>query len=391
MIAITTCLFIHHGNSQQAINTRFGKGIQFMAHDSSFYNKFSVRFQTLYLGVQDFDSKQYNDVLLIRRFRLKFDGWVFSPKIVYKFELGQSNRDTGGGNRANFNNTARIILDAVVKWNFYRSWTIWFGQTKLPGNRERVISSQKLQTVDRSLANARYNLDRDLGIQLSHQSHVGRGVIREIFSIAMGEGRDIITNNLGGYAYTGRIEFLPMGEFQNKGDYFGSDLEREDAPKLAVGVTFDYNDGAARQRGQLGDFVEDSLGNQLNNSLSTVFVDAIFKYRGLSVLSEYHNKSAEENIFGYREGGEIRYTTGTGLVIQTGYLFGKNWELVGRYTTVKPDELDYSSVIDENEYTFGISRYIVGHNLKVQTDFSYRERQSRSDFFMFRFQMELAL
>lgn len=391
IISTILCLFLFDAQAQTGMKTTFGKGIQFIANDSSFYTKFGARFQTLYTGIQDLDSKQYDDILLVRRFRLKFDGWAFSPKLVYKLELGYSNRDTGGSERSNFNNTANIVLDAVVKWNFYRNWTVWFGQTKLPGNRERVISSQRLQTVDRSLVNSRYNIDRDKGVQLRHQSVLGRAITREIFSISMGEGRGVTTNNLGGYDYTGRLEFLPFGEFKSNGDYFGADLQREETPKLAMGVTLDYNDGATRQSGQLGLFLSDSLGNEINNSLTTLFVDAIFKYRGLSLQTEYANKSAEKNITGYSEDGKTKYTTGTGFVVQTGYLLKSNYEFVGRYTTMKPDEPDYSSVTDEDEYTLGISKYIVGHNLKVQTDFSYRERAARSDFFMFRFQVELSL
>ena len=36
-------------------------------------------------------------------------------------------------------------------WNFYENFELWAGQTKLPGNIERVISSGNLQQVDRSL------------------------------------------------------------------------------------------------------------------------------------------------------------------------------------------------------------------------------------------------
>jgi len=391
IIAASFFIFLSHTTAQNRLTSSFGKGIQYLANDSSFYTKFSVRFQTLYNGLYFPDSKRYEDVLLTRRFRLKFDGWAFSPRVVYKLELGQSNRDTGGGDSESFNNTSRIILDAVIKWNFYRNWTFWFGQTKLPGNRERLISSQKLQTVDRSMVNARYNIDRDLGIQLHHRSQLGRAVVREMFSVSIGEGRDIITNNIGGYDYTGRLEFLPMGDFVSNGDYFGADLKREESPKLAIGVTYDYNDGAARQAGQRGNFVKDSLGNQLHNSLSTLFLDMIFKYQGFSLQSEYANKSAEENVMGYSESGEIRYITGTGFVVQAGYVLKSNWELTGRFTTVKPDEPDYSAVILEDEYTIGISKYIVEHNLKVQTDFSYRERDSRDNFYLFRLQVELAL
>ena len=80
----------------------------------------------------------------VRRARIKGSGNVFSPKVSYKFEY-----DVANG----------YVLDAVLKWNFAGNWTVWFGQTKLPGNIERVFSSQKLQLVDRSLLNSRFTLD----------------------------------------------------------------------------------------------------------------------------------------------------------------------------------------------------------------------------------------
>ena len=61
------------------------------------------------------------------------------------------------------------MLDAVVKYAFSKNQQIWFGQTKLPGNRERVISSMALQFVDRSNVNSKFNIDRDFGVQLQTQ------------------------------------------------------------------------------------------------------------------------------------------------------------------------------------------------------------------------------
>jgi hypothetical protein len=38
----------------------------------------------------------------------------------------------------------KIVLDAVLKWKVHQNWIIWAGQTELPGNRERVVSSHYL-------------------------------------------------------------------------------------------------------------------------------------------------------------------------------------------------------------------------------------------------------
>ena len=375
----------------QNVKSSFGKGIGFTPADSSFSVKFSTRFQTLYLGVQNLDNDTYNDALLVRRARLKFEGFVYNPKVTYKIELGQSNRDTGGGNKAQFNNTSNMILDAVVKYRFSKGWTVWFGQTKLPGNRERVISSQKLQMVDRSLVNARYNLDRDIGIQFHHKGKIGNGVLKEAFAISMGEGRGIITQNIGGYSYTARIEYLPMGEFTNKGDYFGSDLEREPSGKLSIGATYDYNDGAGRSRGQLGDFMIDENGVQYTNDLQAILIDIMYKNNGFSLMSEYATKSAKDQIIVTTSDGSLRYSTGAGFMAMAGYLFRNNLELSGRFTNIESDDLVYSGVTNENEYTLGLSKYIVDHALKIQTDLSYSERELRSDRLIFRFQVEVSL
>ena len=115
------------------------------------------------------------------------------------------------------------------------------------------MSSANLQLVDRSLLNANFTLDRDLGIQLRHHIKLSdKFVVREIFSIAQGEGRNVVTGNIGGHQYTGRLEFLPFGTFKSKGDYLGSSLQIEATPKLAIGASYDMNKDAVRNLSNRG-------------------------------------------------------------------------------------------------------------------------------------------
>ena len=214
-------------NSQEISDTKFGKGmINFVAKDSSFSVKFAPRIQSRFESKWNYDGDAYEAGelnFLVRRARLKFDGFAVTPKLKYKIELGLSNRDISGANVFN-RNTPRYILDAVVMWNFYQNFELWAGQTKLPGNIERVVSSANLQLIDRSLLNSRFNIDRDMGIQLRHKSKLGSTfVTREKFSISQGEGRNITEGNEGGLQYTTRLELLPFGEFASKGDYSQGD------------------------------------------------------------------------------------------------------------------------------------------------------------------------
>ena len=127
--------------SQDVTNNRFGKGlINVMSQDSSWSTKVAFRFQTQYEGSYDFNDSSFSDRAYVRRARIKGSGHAFSPRLTYKFEY-----DVANG----------YVLDAVIKWNFVGNWTVWFGQTKLPSNIERVFSSQKLQLVDRSLLNSK--------------------------------------------------------------------------------------------------------------------------------------------------------------------------------------------------------------------------------------------
>ena len=179
-----------------------------------------------------------------------------------------------------------------IQYNFHKNFSIKVGQGKLPGNRERVISSGNLQFVDRSRVNSRFNIDRDFGITLmNHHTISGDFIMKEVFSLSQGEGRNITAGNLGGgFDYTFRAEFLPWGNFKSKGDYSGSDLKREPKPKLAIGVTYDINDNAVRERGQNGSFIFDEVEmtrNYLGKTLQTIFIDAMFKYKGFSLMGEF--------------------------------------------------------------------------------------------------------
>ena len=102
-------------------------------------------------------------------------------------------------------------------WNFAENWELWAGQTKLPGNVERVVSSANLQLIDRSLLNSRFNIDRDLGVQLRHKSNLGGDfLMREKLAVSQGEGRNVTEGNEGGLQYTARLEFLPFGNLNLK-------------------------------------------------------------------------------------------------------------------------------------------------------------------------------
>ena len=388
LLIVVVCFAYTISNAQTITDTKFGKGlINFVAKDSSYSVKFAPRIQARFNSQWDYNGDSYGDAtqnFLLRRARLKFSGFAYSPKFKYKVELGLSNRDISGASEFN-RNTPRIILDAVVMWNFFQNFELWAGQTKLPGNVERVVSSANLQLINRSLLNSNFNIDRDVGLQLRHHATLfGDFMIREKIAVSQGEGRNITEGNEGGLQYTGRLEFLPFGKFASKGDYSQGDLKREKAPKLMVGLTYDYNKDAVKTRSNMGSYMLLNDGSLYQTDITTFFADAMFKYKGFAFMGEYAMRDADAavaiNTDGTQTGDIVR--VGNAMNMQLSYLLKNNVEITGRYTTLEFD--DITSRDPQDQYTLGVSKYVVGHKLKVQADVSYGTKNGDQDNIMVR-------
>ena len=389
---ILSFLFIPLGlllQAQEISDTKFGNGmINFIAKDSSFSVKFAPRIQSRYQSEWSYNGEDYDPANInfsVRRARLKFGGFAFSPKLKYKIELGLSNRDISGANVYN-RNTPRYILDAVVMWNFHENFELWAGQTKLPGNIERVVSSANLQLIDRSLLNSKFNIDRDVGIQLRHKLRLGGNwIIKEKFSISQGEGRNITEGNIGGLQYTSRLELLPFGEFSSKGDYSQGDLKREKSIKAMFGFTYDINENAVKSRSNMGSYLIQSSGGLFETDITTIFLDGVIKYNGFALTGEYANRDADQ-IEALEEDGRTKtgavVGAGSASNIQGSYLFKNNFEITARYTNINFKEITRLS--DLKQITFGVSKYVVGHSLKIQADISLLNASGIKDNVLFR-------
>ena len=379
LLGLGTAVITLSASAQNQITDKYGKGITILGKDSTFLMKANTRIQCRYDYHREDNNSSHvaeSDRAYVRRTRIKFGGWAFSPKVKYKIE-----HDLLNG----------VTYDAVIKYNFWKNVEIWAGQTKLPGNRERVISSQQLQFVDRSLLNTVFTLDRDAGIQLRNKHKIGNMVVREMFAISQGEGlNDKSLNHPFGHEYTGRVEFLPFGNFTSKGDYSASDLKREKSQKLAIGLTYDYNQNVMFSRKVKGDILA-SRRNFIN-----FHADFMYKYSGFSLMGEYANADVVNAAGKYvrHDGAGGFFEVGEGVNLQGGYLFSNNVELSGRYSTYIPFSNTNGGLSRQNQYTIGVSKYVVGHYLKVQSDVTLAETMVGSgkwaNDLIYRLQFELA-
>ena len=379
--------------AQEVTAPRFGKGLlNISGKDSTWSMNLSARVQYLTSTTWNEEENSYSGPKsnsLIRRSRIKIKGFAYHPTLTYKVELALSNRDISGG--SNFtSDTPRIILDASVRWRFYKNWSIQFGQAKLPGNIERVISSSKLALVDRSLLNSKFNIDRDFGLQLKHKFNLSeKFIIKETLAISQGEGRNISKGNIGGHQYTGRLDLLPFGNFKSNGDYEGDDLRREQAPKLLLGFAYDYNNNAVKTRSNMGSYMETDYG-LFETDITTFFINSHFKYKGFSFMGEYADRNTKDKYSKNSDGsltGDI-VNIGSAISLQTGYVLPSNSAITGRYTNVNFDK----TVTNNNnisQYTLGLSKYFEKHKLKIQSDITYENSIFFDDKIFYRLQFEI--
>tara|TARA_B100001059_G_scaffold46109_1_gene38938 strand:- start:4274 stop:5425 length:1152 start_codon:yes stop_codon:yes gene_type:complete len=377
--------------AQEVTAPRFGKGLlNISGKDNTWSMNFAARVQYLTTTTwieknQGYSSPESNS--LIRRSRFKFKGFAYHPNLTYKLELGFSNRDISGGSNYT-SNSPRIIIDASVRWKFNKNLWIQFGQAKLPGNIERIISSSKLALVDRSILNSKFNIDRDFGLQMRYKFNLSKKfVVKETFAISQGEGRNVSKGNLGGHQYTARIDLLPFGNFKSDGDYSGDDIEREKKPKLLVGVAYDYNNDSVKTRGNTGNYMETTTGF-FKTDIKTLFVNSHFKYMGLSFMGEYANRSSDDAISKSSDGsltGDI-VSDGSAINFQIGYVTPSNVAITTRFTNIKFKDIIYN---DREQLTIGLSKYFVKHKLKIQSDLTSEKSINDKNKIFYRLQFEI--
>lgn len=339
------------------------KGIQYTSKDSLFYTNFRFRMQNRvgYSNTLDgIDNGKFD--ARVRRLRMRMDGYIYTKKISYSVQLAFTRGDQ------DFDDTGvpNIIRDAVMFYNFSDDFYISFGQNKLPGNRQRVNSSGQLQFSDRSLVSNIFTLDRDFGVSFNLSKKIGNLPFNAKAAISTGEGRPAQSTD-DGLAYTGRLEFLPLGEFTNHGDYSEGDIEREQKPKISFGAGYSYNQKTIRRGGQTGRYVENPF------NLTKIFADAIFKYQGFAYEAEYmrHNTDTPFNMTRDDIPTQTYIYKGWGLNQQTSYLLNHGYEIAGRYTFVQPD-IEIVQFEDQTEIIeAGITKYMKAHRLKFQLNGNY--------------------
>ncbi|KAF0194789.1 MAG: phosphate-selective porin O and P [Bacteroidetes bacterium] len=345
----------------------FHKGLGFNAPDSTFGMNIRLRVQSRAafnfdeeLNIEDIEAR-------VSRLRLRFDGYILNDKLTYYLQLSFSRGDQDWDNT----HIPNVVRDAMVYYRFNPKFYIGFGQGKLPGNRERIISSGQQQFYDRSVVNANYTLDRDFGLFGYYSSKAGGINFNIKGAVSTGDGRNQLKTD-NGLMYTGRLEVLPLGKFKKDGDFSEGDLEFESTPKLSLSAGYSINQKAKRTRGTIGTELYES------RDLTSFFADMVLKYKGWALSSEFINRTSPQSAFTYNsEDSTMAWVMeGHGLNTQLSYCLSNYWEFALRYAYSEPDIEINKLAMRDSYYIVGVNKYIRKHLTKIQASFGYRSQES---------------
>lgn len=357
----------------------------------------------------------------MRRLRLRLSGNSANERFGYRLQVDLAGQDEAQ-REGDVSDLRNFLLDAYVSYKINRRVEFIFGQrATYTDNRELFMNSNALQLPERSRLTSAFASIREFGVFAKGTFKTGRGTyLKPYLTVTNGDGANVFTGDRGGLKYGGRIDFLPFGLFTNFGQFRQADVVREQTPKLVVGVTGNYNDGITSRRGRNSGrifYLNDSNGNGILDDgeerlpdFAKIGVDFLFKYKGFSVLGEYHKSfvtdiaddiNLRNDIFGDdinvltdRFRGRVNPTSpdfrdftvdefvrrqmmlGEAYNIQAGYLFKNGFSVDARYTHINADTnsfLNNATFFNRPDYyTIGVSKYLSrSYGAKIQASYTW--------------------
>lgn len=327
----------------------------------------------------------------IKRAKLLLGGYAFFKDMTYKLDMNFINISSGTTKNGG------LLESTWLNYRLMDEVQFRFGQNKVQFGRQWITSTANNQFVDSSPVTTAFAPGYDTGIEI--HGKVDKG----FFAYSMGGYGGVGQNtfrNTNDNAFNARIVLNSLGEMA----YSEADLEGSEKPLVSIGANYYFNTLNGTQGGGTNGLESSNvnyaktistsdplsapgwfgMGNssaviptaaqRINNvkesvDFHTAGFDAAFKWRGLSLQSEY--------MFGQANGARSDNTVRAhGYYAQAGYfVIPKHLELAARYSYIDPNR-DVSNDL-WIETTGAVSWYFVGHNLKVQADYSNIHRQGR--------------
>ena len=341
------------------ISVRYKDGFDIQTRDGKFEMLIQGRVQLRYSYPQEGDSltpasasaSDDKDVssFRIRRARIKVGGHGYVPWLKYYTE---------------YDWVSNTMLDYRLDVARFKWATLRVGQWKIDYNRERVDSSGAQQFVERSIVNAPFNLDRQIGARLG--GHLFEGTpAYVIYNIGVftGTGINQTRNDDKKMLYMGRIQWNFLGRDL---PFSQSDFDYTKQPTGSIAFA------GAHNRSDRFNFPTEtrSVGVvdgqfEINQGLQ----EFAFKWNGLSVQEEFHVKEVTNLATSVK-------TTSFGSYAQVGYFphalisfIPRPLEFAYRYAFVDPDDSVRGDI--RREHSVAANWFFDGHRNKITVDYSH--------------------
>jgi len=338
------------------VTAGYEKGKAFIrSEDGNFYLNPNAQFQfrdvTNYRqDVAPSDGGEEDDVLEngmeIRRMKIAFDGYAFTPNLTYKFQWAFAR--SGG---------SPVLEDAWARYKFTDAFGFRVGQIKDITFHEETTSSKRQLAVDRSLANellaggltdyvqAINFIWEDSEVPVRFEGGLTDGVNSDNTNF-----RDP-PNNGANYGVDGRLDWFVYGDRKQYDDFTAMNNKTD---LLVLGAGAHYQ--------QTGD-------------VNTVFHTVDVQWENTSGTGVY---GAFMGVWSDNGGSEdVDSSYSWAALGQVGQMVSDKWELFARY-----DYTNFDTDSNEDswsEVTVGANYYFAGHAAKCTVDVVYLPDGSPSE------------
>jgi len=364
------------------IKYKLGEGFNFTSADGKFSTSIGGIYQLRYTLMDNDDvnntaAKQAQDSskFELRRIKLVFNGYAYSPDLTYKMSINFANIANGATSNGG------LLEETFVNYRLLDEVQFRFGQDKVQFGRQWITSSAAQQFVDLSAVSNAFVPGYDTGVMI--HGKVAGGLVNYNIAGYGGVGQNTFRTTTDN-AFAARLTVNPLGDVK----YTESDVEYSVKPQVSFGANFyrnTLNPGTELTSGTGNNlsFMKGTSWYGLGNGIApavlkistaeaidinTAGADAVFKWLGFSATGEYFFAEAA----GQTTKRKLR---AEGFYAQAGYfVIPKKVELAYRYSYIDPNR----DVVNDHwvENTGAVSWYVNNHNLKVQADYTNVHRQA---------------
>jgi len=352
----------------------YKEGFYFKTLDDKFYVKMRNRIQFKYqytdrdIGATDSLPDEDESTFDLRRVRTSLSGHAYNKNIKFKVEFDSTSDDVD-------------LRDAYVDIAYIPWANIKAGQDDV-FTRQFLTSSSTFQIIDSSAVGDEFRFqgdERKRGISI-HSNKILDGKADYLVGVYNPQVR-ATDNDVNTMLYYARGSYYPFGPYVS---YKESDLEYTESFKAHIGGGIGFEQFGHNEQGDRDEVDNTQLLGEFG-----------FKYKGLSLVGEYHNRKrkildtleADDLGTGFAAVSAAETLHDQGFFVQGGYfIIPEKLEVAGRYELIDfgrnhPEDGTLGRVDNKRFYTAGLNYFLHGRDHKIQLNYIHREEELSGAFF----------